>query len=76
MTKQEYLLSLPTHRKQALLYAYYDYNKYFDDMENEYDEDDFESNLYGIVQIVNSHSSYLTKDEFEIFNNLESDYDY
>ena len=31
MTKQEYLDSLPFHRKASLYIMYLDYNKYFDD---------------------------------------------
>lgn len=79
MTKQEYLNSLPFHRKASLYIKYLDYNKCFDDLEPFYemsieevfDENDFDS--YDIADMVDRHSDCLSKEEWEIYNQLEDD---
>ena len=79
MTKQEYLDSLPFHRKAELYVLYLEYNKYYDDLEGYYDEaldledwfdeDDFDS--YKIADMVDCHSSCLSNKEWEIYERLE-----
>ena len=79
MTKQEYLDSLPFHRKASLYIMYLDYNKYFDDLEPFYemsieeafDENDFDS--YDIANMIECHSNCLSNEEWEIYNQLEND---
>lgn len=78
MTKQEYLNSLPFHRKASLYIKYLDYNKYFDDLKPFYEmsieeaflmKNDFDS--YDIADMIECHSNCLSNEEWEIYNQLE-----
>lgn len=75
MTKEEYLLSLPFHRKNSIYIGYLDYNKYFDDMDNEFYEELFEENILDIMTLLNYHSSLLNQDEWDIYENLKYELD-
>ena len=78
MTKQEYLDSLPFHRKAGLYINWLECNKYWGDLETIYevgieeafDENDF--NSYGIADMIERHSSYLTNEEWEVYQELDN----
>ena len=79
MTKQEYLDSLPFHRKVDLYVRYLEYNKYYEDLEGYYDnsldlkdwfdEDDF--NSYEIADMIEYHSNCLSEEEWEVYKELD-----
>lgn len=80
MTKQEYLDSLPFHRKASLYMKYLEYNKYYEDLErfNEmdieeaFDENDF--NSYEIADMIDHHSNCLSIREWETYDKLDDEY--
>lgn len=78
MTKQEYLNSLPFHRKAELYIQYLEYNKYYDDLEPFYErpiEDAFNKDMFNsneIADMIDCHSTCLSKEEWEIYNELET----
>ena len=81
MTKQEYLNSLPFLRKIDLYVLYLDYNKYYDDLKGYYDkkldlEDWFDKdnfNSYEIAHMIDSHSNYLSNEEWEVYKDLDNE---
>ena len=82
MTKQDYLKSLPIHRKASLYRNYLEYNRYWDDLiglenmriDDWFDKDDF--NSYEISRMIDCHSSCLSDKEWEIYKELDDEYSY
>lgn len=70
-SKEEYLDLLPLNRKADLYRQYLEYNKYFADLEDEFDKSDF--NSYIISDLIDRGCIHLKDVEWEIYNNLESD---
>lgn len=74
MTKYEFLINLPTHRKASILRYYNEYSKYFDHIDDEYSDDDFDEEFLNIISLIDRNSCMLTDEEWEVYEDLEEDY--
>lgn len=74
MTKEEFLLSLPYHRKSRIYSYYLENNNYYDDLSYEFYEELFEEEILDIIHLLDCHSYYLLDEEWDIYKDLEENF--